>query len=1057
MTTPQGTTEYHYVTGMGTGADNALQMIVNPDGTQINYTYDSKGRLSGSFYGTAANPIEPVTVSYLSPGGIAYTDANGNKTTVLYTNLGQAAVLTDSLGNTTRLNHDVSGDLTSAMLPDGTTYSYTYDLNGNLLSETDGLGNTTHFTYDSNGNLTSYTDAKGNTTSYAYDSSNDLLSVTSANGTQQSYTYNPLGEATQFLNARGQAIGYNYNAQGQITKETFADGTSYSYTYDAHSNLSSVIDAHSNVTRFTYGGDPNNPNNPNLLTKVEYPDGTYLKFSYYAGGLRMQSVDQTGFTVNYTYDAVDRLTKLSDGSGNVIVQYTYDAAGNIIQRDNGNGTRAVYSFDAVGNVLSITNLAPDHTSVNSFHKYTYDALGNVLTDINQDGQWVYTYDADGQLTQAVFTPNSTNPDGLPAQNIHYDYDAAGSRTSETINGVTTTYAVNNVNEYTSSTTAGVTTTYQYDLDGNPIAQTTGGSTTNYSFNALSQLTGINGPGLMASYVYDPLGDRVSQTVNGATTNFQVDPLIGGVVAAFGGTSAYNNSDGLLAHYSYGLGLVSQVSASGAAGFYDFDLTGNTIGITNAAGSYVNKYSYLPFGQTTTIGSPQLANPFTFVGQFGVMQDTSNLFAMGAREYAAGTGQFLSNDPLGLAGGDGNIRRYVANSPVNSIDPVGTDAVNPTWQEKPGSYTSATGRLKLQFVPGSAATNQTKAGLYFKPVNEGYPLDVHGAEKINDPKNPYNKWYFVPLGSNASAVWILPGFSSQYGTSPGTKFIDKLYTRHLNAKGDVFSTVQPTPDNPKAEPPQLPDPTTIKEDVNGKLLPRKSLNPDNPTILALTGVILGFANSVASDTTDNSVPGTSMGSFTEGVPVSFDVWTGSVGEPVASADVQFNHLQNSSYNVAATSVFIEKTGQGTGPYTQYSVYATVIFPEEGEYGVTVTVNGKYVVEDPHREAVIVYDAPMIVNPANFTVPAGGHYDGPVATFTDLGPNNGPDGYTAWTEQQGMPRRFPRISSRLGATATSFIATWIIVSAILAPRACSLEFGIRTNTAPIPKVGELSRTT
>ena len=306
VTTPQGTTEYHYVTGMGTGADNALQMIVNPDGTQINYTYDSKGRLSGSFYGTAANPIEPVTVSYLSPGGIAYTDANGNKTTVLYTNLGQAAVLTDSLGNTTRLNHDVSGDLTSAMLPDGTTYSYTYDLNGNLLSETDGLGNTTHFTYDSNGNLTSYTDAKGNTTSYAYDSSNDLLSVTSANGTQQSYTYNPLGEATQFLNARGQAIGYNYNAQGQITKETFADGTSYSYTYDAHSNLSSVIDAHSNVTRFTYGGDPNNPNNPNLLTKVEYPDGTYLKFSYYAGGLRMQSVDQTGFTVNYTYDAVDR-------------------------------------------------------------------------------------------------------------------------------------------------------------------------------------------------------------------------------------------------------------------------------------------------------------------------------------------------------------------------------------------------------------------------------------------------------------------------------------------------------------------------------------------------------------------------------------------------------------------------------------------------------------------------------------------------------------------------------------------------------------------------------
>ena len=102
--------------------------------------------------------------------------------------------------------------------------------------------------------------------------------------------------------------------------------------------------------------------------------------------------------------------------------------------------------------------------------YTYDALGNVLTDTNQDGQWVYTYDADSQLTQAVFTPNGTDPDGLTAQNLQYVYDAAGNRISETVNGVITTYVVNNVNEYTSSTTAGVgTTTYQYDADGNLIS------------------------------------------------------------------------------------------------------------------------------------------------------------------------------------------------------------------------------------------------------------------------------------------------------------------------------------------------------------------------------------------------------------------------------------------------------------------------------------------------------------------------------------------------------------------------------------------------------------
>ena len=94
------------------------------------------------------------------------------------------------------------------------------------------------------------------------------------------------------------------------------------------------------------------------------------------------------------------------------------------------------------------------------------------------------------VDQAVFTPNSTDPDGLTAQNLQYVYDAAGNRISETVNGVTTTYVVNNVNEYTSSTTNGVTTTYQYDADGNLIAQTTGSSTTSYTFNELNQLTAV---------------------------------------------------------------------------------------------------------------------------------------------------------------------------------------------------------------------------------------------------------------------------------------------------------------------------------------------------------------------------------------------------------------------------------------------------------------------------------------------------------------------------------------------------------------------------------------
>ncbi len=663
-----GTENYSYVTS-GTNAQfNALAEISNSLGTGQFFSYNSAGRLTDT---QANGGADNTQIAYLDGAGYAVTDALGNTSTVYLNFFGATAETIDALGNVTQYYYDANQNLIKVVGPEGSTSTYTYNANGNLTSSTDPLGLTTYYTYDANNNLTSYTDAMGNTTSYAYDSGNNLLSVTYANGASEQATYNPLGEATQFLDANGHAIGYVYNSRGLVTQETFANGTSYSYTYTADGDLTSATDADGNVTTFVYGIAAQ----PDLLTEVEYPDGTWLKFTYNAIGQRMQSVDQTGFTVNYTYNALGQLSELTDANGNLIVEYAYDNAGNVIEAANGNGTVTKYTYDADGDVLSITHYASAGDAVNSFDDYTYDAFGDVLTDTNQDGQWTYTYDADGQLTAAVFTPNASDPDNLPAENLQYVYNADGNRISETVNGVSTTYVSNNVNEYTSSTTNGVTTTYAYDNNGNLIGQTTGGSTTSYSYNQLNELTGVNSAATTASYAYDPLGNLISQTVNGTTTNYQVDSA-GNIVAAFTGTGVYNNSGGLTAHYTYGLGLVSQTTAAAASGYYDFNNQGSTVGITGAGGTYQNRYAYVPFGKVTTI-SAGLANPFTFVGQYGVTDGGSGLFKMGLRDYDPAVGAFVSNDPSGLAGGDTNLRRYAANNAVNDIDPSGLGFGLPT--------------------------------------------------------------------------------------------------------------------------------------------------------------------------------------------------------------------------------------------------------------------------------------------------------------------------------------------------------------------------------------------
>src|SRR5262249_46669643 len=157
-------------------------------------------------------------------------------------------------------------------------------------------------------------------------------------------------------------------------------------------------------------------------------------------------VDQTGFTVQYQYDTTtDRLSGLTDASGNAIVTYHYDAAGYLKQKENGNGTYTSYEYDANGNVLHLINYAPSGQA-NSRFDYTYDALDLRRTMSTLDGTWTYTYDGSGQLTQAVFASN--NP-AIPSQDLTYNYDALGNRTSTVINGVTTTYATNSLNEYTS--------------------------------------------------------------------------------------------------------------------------------------------------------------------------------------------------------------------------------------------------------------------------------------------------------------------------------------------------------------------------------------------------------------------------------------------------------------------------------------------------------------------------------------------------------------------------------------------------------------------------------
>jgi RHS repeat-associated protein len=69
-----------------------------------------------------------------------------------------------------------------------------------------------------------------------------------------------------------------------------------------------------------------------------------------------------------------------------------------------------------------------------------------------------------------------------------------------------------------------------------------------------------------------------------------------------------------------------------------------------------------------------ANRFLHTGREFLKE--ANLYDYRNRVYSAELGRFLQTDPIRFEAGDGNLYRYVANNPVNLIDPTGEIAFVP---------------------------------------------------------------------------------------------------------------------------------------------------------------------------------------------------------------------------------------------------------------------------------------------------------------------------------------------------------------------------------------------